>query len=69
MSLKNTVSKRQHMLLQNVFSINGAFTDVQVTHEIPPIPLESLALNIWMVVFLFDPENMTSIMFIKNLKG
>ena len=78
MSLKKMASKRQHMLLQNVyisFSVNGAFT-VQVTHAVgtntPPYhdrPWNFTVVTIWMVFFFFGTENTMSIIPITNLKS
>ena len=79
-SKKKTLLGWQHMLLQHLyvpFSINGAFTDVQVTHamgtNIPPYHhicwlLNFLLITIWMVLFLFGPEDMTSMISKNNLK-
>ena len=70
----------QHMLLQNLhvpFSIYGAFTDIQVTPAMgtktPPYHhrcwLWNFALiTIWMVLFLFGPEDTMSMIYKNNLK-
>ena len=68
------------MLLQNLyvpFSTDGAFTDVQVHHSTgtytPPYHHRCWLLNfalitVWMVLFLFDPEDTTSMISKNNLK-
>ena len=70
----------QHMLLQNLcvpFSINGAFTDMQVTHAMgtntPPYHHKCRLLNfalitIWMVLLPFGPEDTTSMISKNYLK-
>ncbi|MEQ2192848.1 hypothetical protein XENOCAPTIV_018377 [Xenoophorus captivus] len=80
-SLKKSLLGQQQMLLQNLdvpFSINGAFTDVPVTHDAlgtntPPYYQSCWLLNfalitIQMVLFLFGPEDTTSMISRNNLK-
>uniref|UniRef100_A0A3B4CD99 Shugoshin C-terminal domain-containing protein n=1 Tax=Pygocentrus nattereri TaxID=42514 RepID=A0A3B4CD99_PYGNA len=79
-SLKKTLLGWQHMLLQNLyvpFNINGAFRDVQVTHAMgtntPPHHQRCWLLNfalitIRTVLFLFGPEDTTSMISKNNLK-
>uniref|UniRef100_A0A0E9RE37 Uncharacterized protein n=1 Tax=Anguilla anguilla TaxID=7936 RepID=A0A0E9RE37_ANGAN len=80
MSLEKTASGWQHMLLQNLyisFCINGAVTDVQVTHSIgtdtPPYHdrrwlLDLTLMTAWMVFFLFGLENTTAVLSKNYLK-
>ena len=67
---KKTPSGWQHMSLQNLyepFSINGAFTDVTVTHDAMDTNTSSqmlllkvvLLLTLWTVLFLFRQEDTT----------
>ena len=68
------------MLLQNVyvsFSVNDAFTDVQITHALDTniLPYNDRAwllnftpVTIWKVFSFFDLENKTSIISINNQK-
>ncbi len=72
MSLKKTLSGWKHMLLQNLYvplSVNGAFTDVQVTHAMGTYTpsqhhrcwlLNFALITIWMVFFLFGLEDSTA---------
>ena len=67
-------------MLQNLyvpFNIYGAFTDVQVTHAMgtntPPYHHRCWLLNfalitVWIVLFLFGQEDMTSMISKNNLK-
>ena len=70
--MKKTLLGWQHVLLQNLyvpFSINGAFTDVQVPHatgtNTAPYHhrcwlLNFASITVRMVLFLFGPEDTTS---------
>ena len=79
-SMKKTLLGWQHVLLQNLyvpFSINGAFTDVQVPHatgtNTAPYHhrcwlLNFASITVRMVLFLFGPEDTTSTFSKNNLK-
>ena len=74
LSCWNKHRRNKHLLLQNLyvpFSINGAFTDVQVTHYAMGTKTPPYHHRCWLwncPFFLFGPEDTTFMIYKNNLK-